>query len=108
MNKFRFLDWKVYKDSQDLFTSLLSLTKKIPAEYRYELSSQLIRSSSSVTLNIAEGSGKASDRELNRYFGIALGPYDPLRVSRFLGDRKNSVIVCVAVHGTTYAFLSAG
>ena len=47
--------------------------KQLPKEYRFELGSQIIRSSFSITLNIAEGSGKTSDRELNRYIEIALG-----------------------------------
>lgn len=33
----------------------------------------MIRSALSVVLNIAEGSGKNSDKELNRYFNIAIG-----------------------------------
>ena len=38
-----------------------------------ELRSQLLRASSSVALNLAEGSGKLSPAERRRYFGIALG-----------------------------------
>lgn len=73
MRKFRFLDWRVYKDSQSLFSAILAITKKLPREYRFELGSQIIRSALSVILNIAEGSGKTSDKELNRYIEIALG-----------------------------------
>ena len=73
MKKFRFLDWKVYKDAKELFSLLLKIVKNLPKEYRFELGSQIIRAGLSVILNIAEGSGKATDRELNRYFNIALG-----------------------------------
>ncbi|MDP1688720.1 MAG: four helix bundle protein [bacterium] len=73
MDKFRFLKWKVYNDAKELFYFVLQLVKKLPKEHRFEISSQIIRSSLSVVLNIAEGSGKISDRELNRYFDIALG-----------------------------------
>jgi len=86
MNKFRFFEWKVYKDAKDLFGVILKLVKKLPKEYRFELGSQLIRSvfsvalnialirsAFSVILNIAEGSGKTSDAELNRFLNIALG-----------------------------------
>ena len=38
-----------------------------------EIGSQIIRSALSIVLNIAEGSGKHSDRELNRFIEIALG-----------------------------------
>jgi len=73
MKKFRFLEWKVYKDSKELFALILKIVKKLPKEYRFELGSQVIRSALSVSLNIAEGSGKCSDRELNRYINISLG-----------------------------------
>lgn len=73
MKKFRFLDWKVYKDSQALFSVILTVVKHLPREYRFELGSQIVRSALSTVLNIAEGSGKTSDKELNRYIEIALG-----------------------------------
>ncbi|MDO8483090.1 MAG: four helix bundle protein [bacterium] len=73
MRRFRFLDWNVYKDARKLFVIILSITKKLPREYRYEMSSQIIRACFSVVMNIAEGSGKHPDAELNRFFDIALG-----------------------------------
>lgn len=73
MIKFRFLKWKVYKDSKELFALILKIVKKLPREYRFELGSQIIRSALSVILNIAEGSGKGSDKELNRFIDISLG-----------------------------------
>lgn len=73
MDKFRFLNWKVYKDSRELFSFVLKIVKRFPKEYRFELGSQIIRSAFSVTLNITEGSGKASDKESNHFFNIAHG-----------------------------------
>lgn len=73
MDKFKFLKWKVYHDAKGLLALILKIVKKIPGEYRYELGSQIIRSALSIVLNIAEGSGKASDKELNRFINIALG-----------------------------------
>lgn len=73
MKKFRFLDWPVYKDAQKLFTLVLKIVKALPREFRFEMGSQIVRSSFSVILNIAEGSGKISDNELNRFIDIALG-----------------------------------
>ena len=49
------------------------IISKLPRELRYDLGGQIIRSCFSVILNIAEGSGKKTDKELNRYFDISLG-----------------------------------
>ena len=73
MRQLRFLDWKVYRDARRFFVLILSIAKSLPREYRFEIASQLIRAGLSVLLNIAEGSGKHSDAELNRFFDIALG-----------------------------------
>lgn len=73
MNKFQFLEWKVYKDAQGLFLVIVEILKRLSREQRYELGSQVSWSSLSVVLNIAEGSGKTSDKEMNRYFEISLG-----------------------------------
>jgi len=73
MEKFRFLNWEVYKNSKEIVSLVLKIVRKLPKEYRYEIGSQIIRSAFSITLNIAEGSGKTSDKELNRYIEIALG-----------------------------------
>jgi four helix bundle protein len=70
---FIFLDWPVYKDARDLYVFCHKLVKNLPREYRFEVGSQLLRSSLSVAANIAEGKGKNSDRELNHFFNIALG-----------------------------------
>jgi len=73
MKKFRFLDWQVYKDSKKLFREILPIIDKLPQGRRIELGGQIVRSAQSIVLNIAEGSGKASDKELNRFVEIALG-----------------------------------
>lgn len=91
MKKFRFLDWQVYKDSKKLFKEVLMVIDKLPPSRRIDLGSQTIRSAQSIVLNIAEGSGKASDRELNRFFEIALGSaYETLAGLDLL--RENSLI----------------
>lgn len=73
MNEFRFLDWNVYKNSKEIVKEIYSITNKFSSNFKYDLGSQLNRSASSIVLNIAEGSGKNSDKELNRFFDIAIG-----------------------------------
>lgn len=95
MEKFRFLKWDIYNDSRKLFSSILKIVGKIPKEYRYELGSQIIRSSFPVSLNIAEGSGKTSDKELNRFLDISLGSVyetlaalDIFRYNKFISENE--------------------
>jgi len=82
---------------------ILEITKKLPREFRFELTSQLIRSSFSIILNIAEGSGKISDKELNRFLDIALGStyetvagMDTLRISGFVDEDDFNKIKALA------------
>ena len=70
---FRFLDWKVYKDSQKVFIEVLTIARSLSQDLRYSLGSQIIRSSLSVVLNIAEGSGRVTNKEMSRFFDISLG-----------------------------------
>lgn len=42
MKKFRFLEWKVYRDAQELFTIILRIVQKLPKEYRYEVGNQVV------------------------------------------------------------------
>lgn len=84
----------MYKDSQKLLSTILRIIKNIPKEYRFELGSQVIRSSLSVILNIAEGSGKSSDKELNRYLEISLGSLHETLAA--LDTLKNNALIDVA------------
>lgn len=70
---FRFLDWKVYQDAQIVFWDARKFVGVLPKEYRYDIGSQIIRSALSVVLNIAEGSGKRTANEVNRFLDIAIG-----------------------------------
>lgn len=70
---FRFLRWKVYEDCQQLFSQVLAIVHALPREHRFPIGDQLVRSGLSPILNIAEGSGKSTRKELARYLDIALG-----------------------------------
>lgn len=85
----------MYSDAQSLFFEVRVVCKSLPHEHKFSLGDQLSRSSLSVILNIAEGSGKRSDKELGRYLDIALGSLyetlaalDTLKRNGFLGEVK--------------------
>lgn len=100
MKLFRFLEWQVYNDAKKLFQLVFEVVKKLPRDVRYEIGSQLIRSSFSVILNIAEGCGKKSDKELNRYFDISIGSLnetvagmDVLRDNKLITEDNFNMII---------------
>ncbi len=70
---FRFLEWEVYQDAQEAFTVILKIIRELPSDLRYTLGNQIIKSALSVILNIAEGSGRVTDKEMSRFFDIAIG-----------------------------------
>lgn len=94
MDNFRFLKWKVYDDAKSLISDSLKIYKTLPREICYSIGDQLVRSVLSISLNIAEGSGKDSDKELNRFFNIAIGSayetlanIDILKVNNFISEK---------------------
>lgn len=54
MDKFRFLNWNVYKESKELLSIIFRTVRNLPKEYRFEIGNQIIRSSLSIVLNIAD------------------------------------------------------
>ena len=73
MGIFRFLEWQVYKDAKEFFKLAYGIVSRLPRDIRFEMGSQIIRASFSVVLNISEGRGKDSDKELKRFFDISIG-----------------------------------
>jgi four helix bundle protein len=53
--------------------SVYSATRSFPKEEQYGLTNQLRRAASSIPTNIAEGCGKSSNADFNRYLQIAFG-----------------------------------
>ena len=76
-----FRDLVVYQKAYALSLEIHKLSLKFPNIERFELASQIRRSSKSIALNIAEGFGKNSSLpEFKRFMKIALGSCDETRV----------------------------
>ena len=64
----RYAELIVWKKSMDLVDKIYALTTSFPKEERFGLWSQMTRAAVSVPSNIAEGSGRATQREFPSSF----------------------------------------
>ncbi len=71
--KFAFEGLEVYKAARELVKQVYKLQNKFPTEEKYALGDQIRRSSTSITSNIAEGSGRNSVKEKIHFIEIAFG-----------------------------------
>ena len=86
---FSFEGLEVYKAARILVRDIYHLQHKFPKIETYALGDQIRRSSSSVTSNIAEGSGRASFKEKSHFIEIAYGSlmeaFSQLQIAQDLG-----------------------
>lgn len=72
MKKHNFRNLKIYQRSIAFTVEIYRMTRNFPREEQYGLTSQIRRAVISIALNIAEGSGNASEKEFKRFLEIAL------------------------------------
>ncbi len=70
---FRFEKFEVWQNAIEFAELVYTATRAFPADERFGLTSQMQRASVSVSSNIAEGSGRASDKDFARFVEIAYG-----------------------------------
>ncbi|MFB9110862.1 four helix bundle protein [Flavobacterium gyeonganense] len=63
----------IWQKSMSLVTKIYYSTNNFPKEEIFGLTSQIRRSSISIPSNIAEGSGRESDKDLLRFLNISVG-----------------------------------
>ncbi len=85
MSDYRNLD--VWRKSHQLTVTVYRLTGAFPRSERYGMVSQMRRASSSIPTNLAEGSGRSSDRDYARFVSNAIGSASELEYQLLLaGD----------------------
>lgn len=67
-----FRELKIWQDAISLVKEIYSLTNDLPSDERFGLVSQLNRCSISIPSNIAEGSGRTSEKEFIHFLRIAI------------------------------------
>ncbi len=73
IKKYNFRDLKVWQTAKEIAVIIYSMTKHLPKEELYGMSSQMQRAAISVSSNIAEGFNRFYKKDYQRYLMIALG-----------------------------------
>lgn len=69
----RFRNFPIYNEIRKFIIEIYKLANSLPRQEQFELASQLRRAATSILLNLAEGTMKKSDAELNRHIVIGIG-----------------------------------
>lgn len=75
---------KVWQKARELVKFIYVLTSKFPKEELYGITSQMRRSSVSITSNIAEGSGYSSKKDFRRFLEISYSSASELETQLIL------------------------
>lgn len=70
--EFDFEKLTVYQRTLEFIDKIFEVHNNLSQEYRYSIGNNLVRAGLSIANNLAEGNGKKSKKEKDRYFGIAL------------------------------------
>ena len=71
--RFRFEKLEVWQEARKINQVIYRLTRKFPKEELFAMTSQIRRASISVSSNIAEGSGRNSDKDFAHFLEQAYG-----------------------------------
>ena len=77
----------IWKKAIDVVTSLYLLVVELPDVEKFGLKSQMSRSAVSIPSNIAEGSGRGTDKGFNRFLDIALSSSYELETQLILSQK---------------------
>jgi four helix bundle protein len=69
----RYRDLKFWSESMDLSIEIYKLTSNFPKEEKFGIVDQMRRASVSIPSNIAEGSGRKSDKDFSRFLDYSMG-----------------------------------
>ena len=70
---FKFEKLEVWQRALDFSDQIYRITREFPTDERFGLVNQLRRAAVSIAANIAEGTGRQSDRDFVRFIEIAYG-----------------------------------
>nr|WP_294940854.1 four helix bundle protein [uncultured Mucilaginibacter sp.] len=84
-----FKNLKVWQKSMDLTDITFDYCENLPVDERFNLIDQINRSSCSVPSNIAEGSGKNTDKHFGEFLSISISSSFELETQLLICERRN-------------------
>ena len=84
-----FKELKIWQKGMEIATKSLEFIATFPKEQRFGLAVQISKSAISIASNIAEGSGRQTYRDFNRFIRIALGSAFELETQLIISQRVN-------------------
>jgi four helix bundle protein len=70
---FRFEKLEIFQLALDFASDTYAKAKQFPLEERFDLTSQTRRAANSIAFNIAEGSGRGTNKDFSHFLDIAVG-----------------------------------
>ena len=86
ISNFKQLD--VWKKGIEIVELIYEISKKLPKEERYGLTSQMQKAAISIPSNIAEGYSRGYRKEFHRFCQMALGSCSELETHMIIDDRQ--------------------
>ena len=83
-----FRELVVWQKAHHVTRQLYDVTRTLPREEQYGLTSQIRRCAASICANIAEGCGRGTARDFARFIQIALGSASELEYHRLTADGR--------------------
>ena len=84
-----FKELKVWQKAIELTVEIYKITSSFPSEEKFGLVSQLRRASVSTSSNIAEGSGRNSNKEFVHFLSISIGSAYETETQLIISRRLN-------------------
>jgi len=88
---FKFEKLIIWQKSMDFGEEINLICKNFPKHEMYNLSSQMLRASDSIALNISEGSIEQSNAEFNRFLGYSVRSIAEVVTCLYKAKRRNYI-----------------
>lgn len=89
--KFKYEDLEIWQIAIELIKSVYELLKKFPKDEKYDLVSQGKRAVVSIALNIAEGSGRHTDRDFSVFINRSITSLQEVDAVLKIGIKLNYI-----------------